>query len=442
MPAHSQALQAWPGQTGGLRCGPAHQARARPVDCAQVLLTRNVMALGAPGSGKSSLCVLLAWQAQRRGEPVIVLDPKGSRSLHALLLEGARHAGRPFLAVLPAQPDRSAAWNPLALCDSAAELATRVCSLIEGQESDPFRQFCWGAVLVIAETLQALDRPVTLAILRQHVDDAGEQLLAVALARPGVAPSTLAALRALVGHDRVHYRKMSAPLLPVLALLCSGALGALLAGAGQPRPCLSVDALRRQGLTLYVGLDTLGNPALGRALATLLLQDLAAEAARCTARGGVVRPLQLMVDEAAELACPALLQLLGKGREAGVSVLLAVQTLADLEWRMGSAAAARVAEGNATAWFLFRQLDAISRRESEARLGLLPAERASQSQGVVESQSGLIQRRARSHSHSVTRESMPRIPEAAFMALADLECLAQMPDGELLHLRLPCPVVA
>lgn len=414
---------------GALASAPARGRWSRAVACPAPLLARHVLALGAPGAGKSTLLVLLAWQAQRRGEAVVVIDPKGSAALRRQLALGARVARRPFLCLQPASPDQSVRYDPLATCTTAQAIAERLCRLISAEHHDPFREFSRGAILAVAEALAMTGAPVTLAALQDHLADAGARLLPVS---PGGSP----ALQALVTHDRTHYRKMLAPLFPVLAQLGTGAAARVLVPGGGA-PALQVGDLRRQGTTLYVGLEALGAPALAGLVSQLLLEDLAAEASQTLRQAAHVLPLHLAIDEAGEVACPALLQLLGKGREAGVGVWLAIQTLADLEWRLGSRAASLVAQGNLGAWFLFRQLDAASRQESAARLGEVPVRSERTTASTSQRWSGGLGGRTASSGVSWSAQAQPRIPEAVFATLPDRECLAHLPDGTLLHLCLP-----
>jgi conjugal transfer pilus assembly protein TraD len=447
LPQHSQQLHHSGDPEAAFARSPARQPTPAPVWVATPLLSRNLLALGAPGSGKSSLLVLLAWQAQQRGEAILVLDPKGSQGLRALLAAGARAAGRPFLSLTPARPQDSARYDPLHYCDDAAAFADRLCGLIAGDRQDPFRSYCWGAVSTLAEALLVRGERPTLLRLRALVAEGGSSLAGSA-GTPGSGipagrfAAAQAAVRQLAEHDRTHFRKMTAALLPVLEVLTSGDVAALLAPAQQPdelRPRLDLRHLRGQASTVYVGLDALASPQRAQVLAHLLLEDIAQQASRICGRAHSEGPLHVMVDEAGEVACPPLLQLLGKGREAGVQLLLAVQTLADLEWRLGSAAAARVAEGNAGAWFLFRQMDACSREESAARLGDFPLARETAASGRSESHSLGRLRHATSTALTSTRVPAARVPPALLSVLRDLECFAQLPDGQLLHLRLPRP---
>ena len=54
----------------------------------------------------------------------------------------------------------------------------------------------------------------------------------------------------------------------------------------------------------------------------------------------------LFVDETANVINPPLIEILNKGMEAGFQCVCAMQTISDLEARLGSAAQARMALGN------------------------------------------------------------------------------------------------
>jgi len=462
---HSNALHDGREPAEALNCAPARQFGAKKVEMDPRLLSRNGLALGSPGSGKTQLLLLLAEAAQERGESVWLIDPKGSARLYQRLREGAARAGRPFFALIPQRAEESVQYDPLRHCLSGIDIATRLVSLIPGDEQDVFKHFCWGVLVTLTEAMFMLGERPSIAALSAVLPEAGECLLprvehylegtvghpyrgtsSGAFAgercerRKGTFLATKNALEALVKHDRTHYKKMIVPLRSVFELLCRGSLGQVLGAerAYDSMPLsLDVSVARHQQATVYIGLDALVNPHIAKAMASLILEDIAADASRGIAQCLTVPPQLLLVDEAGEVACEALLQLLGKGRECGVQTWFAVQTLSDLEWRLGGAAAARVAEGNAGAWFLFRQLDAISRRESERRLGTLPIARRSASLGTSFMRRGGNHYESDSVSDGFTRETVPRIPEAVFSCLEDLECFAHFPDGSLFHLRLP-----
>lgn len=88
----------------------------------------------------------------------------------------------------------------------------------------------------------------------------------------------------------------------------------------------------------------------GSAIGSIFLADLAAVAGQRYNFGDAEelkrRPVNIFVDEAAETVNDQLVQLLNKGRGAGMRLYVATQTIADFEARMGSPAKARQVLGN------------------------------------------------------------------------------------------------
>jgi len=449
---HSYRLHESRDPKEGMLLTPARHTKSKRIEIPARLLSRNGLALGSPGSGKTQLLVLLAHAAQRRGESVWFIDPKGSPHLYQQIREGALGAGHPFFALIPQRPEVSVQYDPLRYCLSGTDIATRLVSLIPGEKQDVFKHFCWGVLVTLSEACLLLGESPSISKLSNLLPEAGESLLPRViryLERQehaelknandfNISNAIKNSLLALIHHDRAHYQKMTVPLRSVFELFSRGALGKVIGGSEYQSQGISLDILsaRLQCATVYIGLDALVNPHVAKAMAALVLEDIAADAARRIRGDSSVPPQLLLVDEAGEVACEALLQLLGKGRECGVQTWFAIQTLSDLEWRLGGAAAARVAEGNAGAWFLFRQLDAVSRRESERRLGTLPIARRSASVGTSSSRRMGAHYQSDSVSDGFTREMLPRIPESVFSCLEDLECFAHLPDGSLFHLRL------
>ncbi|MHB8353837.1 MAG: type IV secretion system DNA-binding domain-containing protein, partial [Burkholderiales bacterium] len=332
----------------------------------------HTLVVGAPGTGKTQFFKLLALQAIARGECVILLDPKGGLHLRQSLAQAAARVGRPYFQLLPAEPEQSDGLDLLANGRQASELASRLSQLIPADETEnTFGQFAWMTLNRIIAGLLALREPVTLKVLRFHVADQGKSLHArLTGSVPGAACDARLGLAELVAHDAAHYRKMILALTPVLETLTAGALGALLSapletpahGVSEDRPRVHLAQVIRQAGVLYAGLGALSDETLARALGGLLLADLAAVAGdryRDTATGV---PVRLFVDEAAEITNPAFIQLLNKGRECGLVVTFAVQTLADLEVAMRGPGPARMMVGNAGNLIAFRTLDPESRK--------------------------------------------------------------------------------
>jgi conjugal transfer pilus assembly protein TraD len=82
-------------------------------------------------------------------------------------------------------------------------------------------------------------------------------------------------------HNREHYQKITANLLPILSMLTSGDLGAACRPtlrSGDKRPIMNFEKIERAGHVLYMCLDSLPDPSVASAIGALALADLAARA--------------------------------------------------------------------------------------------------------------------------------------------------------------------
>jgi hypothetical protein len=150
-------------------------------------------------------------------------------------------------------------------------------------------------------------------------------------------------------HNREHYQKITANLLPILSMLTSGDLGRSLSpdpfDADDTRPIMNFEKIERAGHVLYMCLDSLPDPSVASAIGALALADLAARAGMRYNLGGY-RRISLFVDEVSNVINQPLIEILNKGAEGGIFTTCAMQTLADLAKRLGSEDAARMALGN------------------------------------------------------------------------------------------------
>ena len=150
-------------------------------------------------------------------------------------------------------------------------------------------------------------------------------------------------------HNREHYQKITANLLPILSMLTSGDLGRSLSpdpfDADDTRPIMNFEKIERAGHVLYMCLDSLPDPSVASAIGALALADLAARAGMRYNLGSY-RRISLFVDEVSNVINQPLIEILNKGAEGGIFTTCAMQTLADLAKRLGSEDAARMALGN------------------------------------------------------------------------------------------------
>lgn len=377
---------------------------------------------GTTQAGKGVYLTHLVTQAIARGDVVIVFDPKHSSRLKDTMLAACRAAGRADpLTFHPAFPDTGVRLDPLASFTNPTEIATRIRAAFPPNMDESFASFAWLAVNAIAQGLIALEIKPTLPLITHHVrlgiDDILEKLLersAQSHARDGwekhlgqlakeagkpPAPTvsdrlmglvrlyeteivheasdpTIEALIEVFRHNRDHYAKITASLIPVLSILTSGKLGESLSpdvtDLRDTRPIMNLEKVIRGRHVLYIGLDALPNPTVASTLAGIWLSDLANIAGRRYNMGltGANAPrIALFVDELANVINTPLIEILNKGAESGIYTTCAMQTIADLAHRMGSIEAAHVVLANLNNLIALRTKDQMTQDFVTATLG-------------------------------------------------------------------------
>ena len=119
---------------------------------------------------------LLISQAILRGETVFIIDPKGDRDLRDKAKRACEMLGRgdKFLSFHPAHPKESIRINLLANWTRPSEIADRIASLIpSASESDPFKNFAFGALNAICNGLCNVYRNPTLKNLKHYLAGTG-----------------------------------------------------------------------------------------------------------------------------------------------------------------------------------------------------------------------------------------------------------------------------
>ncbi len=131
----------------------------------------HTLVLGTTRVGKTRLAELLATQDIRRGEVVIVFDPKGDADLLKRLWTETQHAGRGdrFILFHLAYPEISARYNAIGRFGRISEVASRLTGQLSGAgNSAAFREFAWRFVNIIARALVAPGLPADFPPCRQY----------------------------------------------------------------------------------------------------------------------------------------------------------------------------------------------------------------------------------------------------------------------------------
>lgn len=369
--------------------------------------------VGTTQAGKGVALGSLITQAIKRGDVVIIIDPKNSKRLKRVVVRACEDYRDPdtFLWFHPAFPESGVRIDFTFNWQKPTEIASRIQSIMPPDTASAFSAFGWDAINVVVQGLVDLEErpnlikltryieggiePVLEASLRRFFDfilgtdwrehqemrklldsakkgnirrpseSASNELLAFAAfyehhvpqsQRNKVIDSQMRTFR----HNREHYQKITANLLPILSMLTSGDLGRSLSpapfDANDMRPIVNFEKIERAGHVLYMCLDSLPDPSVASAIGALGLADLAARAGMRYNLGGY-RRIALFVDEVSNVINQPLIEILNKGAEGGIYTTCAMQTLADLAKRLGSEDAARMALGNLNNLIAFRSKD-------------------------------------------------------------------------------------
>jgi conjugal transfer pilus assembly protein TraD len=456
-------------------------------------LEGHSIVFGSTGSGKTRFAETLVAQAIMRGEVVIMIDPKYDQDLCDRMAQICAACGRAadFRFVHPDFPAQSARLDPLKNFGSATELASRIAALLPtAGQAATFTAFSWRAINVIAQALVDLSEQPTLRSIRHYLQSGPEALMErlletyykrdlpdweaelrtyVAKASKGDAATDNASpkltgyiayydevwvrkgkqyevidgLLAATRHNREHYSKMTAALLPLLDMLTSGSLGELLSPNAMDltddRDILDSTKVIETGSVLYVALNALPNSTVAVALGSILLADFASTAGRIYnfVEPSKRRVVSMYVDEASEVINEPMIQILNKARGAGFRATLFSQTMADFEKKLGSSAAAQQVVGNLNNVFALRLKDESTINFITATFGEVPIRKMSR---VVNNSTGSangIGDFSGGSSANISHESMPLMQPSLFTKLPNFHFLASISGGRIVKGRCP-----
>ncbi|MCG7871023.1 MAG: conjugative transfer system coupling protein TraD [Candidatus Thiodiazotropha lotti] len=364
-----------------------------------VNLNGQSLLVGTTRAGKTRFLDLMIMQAIGRGESVVIFDPKGDRDLENSAKRACRLYGKPelFARFHPAFPENSCKIDPMKNWNRPTELASRLAALVPSETgADPFTAFAWQAINNVCQGLLLINERPNLVTIRRLVEGGLDSLLIQVLRThlsrtvpdwadgyPGrlkrarnnevdaligiykaagadVADSRIDGMLTAYQHNREHFQKMIANLIPILGMLTSPPLDKLLSpevDLDDPRETLDMASAIRRGRVIYVGLDSLSDNTVGSAIGSIFLADLVAVAGDEYNYGRCEQPVNLFVDEAAEIINKPMIQLLNKGGGALFRSTLATQTFADFAARLGDENQAHQVLANCNNVYALRTID-------------------------------------------------------------------------------------
>lgn len=440
--------------------------------------------VGTTGAGKTRLFDLLISQAIMRGEAVIIIDPKGDMELR----DNARRAcvafGDPdrFIQFNPAFPAQSARIDPLKNYLRVTELASRLAALIPSEAgADPFKSFGWQALNNICQALVMVEDRPNLMKLKRYLETGSQQMVVSATIayavkqlengrkkadlylqaagnlsidkkaramvnfyntdiQPSAPSPELEGLLSMFQHDKTHFSKMVANLLPIMNMLTAGPLGKLLSPDAEDfkdeRLVTDNKTIIDGAQVAYIGLDSLTDSTVGSAIGSLFLSDLVSVAGNRYNYGVDNKPVNIFVDEAAEVINEPTIQLLNKGRGAKMKMFIATQTIADFEARLGSSERARQVLGNLNNIYALRVIDPGTQEFITENLPKTRIKSVMRTQGLT-SQSDAPLMFSANTGERLMEEEGDLFPPQLLGMLPNLEYIAKISGGKIIKGRLP-----
>ncbi|SEJ07652.1 conjugative transfer system coupling protein TraD [Nitrosomonas eutropha] len=442
-------------------------------------LVGHTLIVGTTRVGKTRMLDLLIAQAILRGEPVIIIDPKGDHGLARNAQRMCEAVGQPdkFIFFNPAHPDKSICIDPMRNWNRKTELASRIASLIPSETgADPFAAFGWKVLNDIINGLIASGTRPNLLHLRQYIEGGPDELLLKALRKHfqkhitdweskisqyikkykgNLALSCIVFYREVVSleaksvdleglistfeHNREHFQKMIASLIPILSMLTSDPLKDLLSPEFEPGHEHEITDNAKainSDKVLYIGLDSLADGTVGSAIGSLLLADLTAVAGdRYNYGVNSIKPVNLFVDEAAEVINHPTIQLMNKGGGALFRVTIATQTFADFASRLGDENKARQVLANTNNKIAMRILD--SETQQYIAEGIPKIKARSMSVMYDHSIDADMNDNNAGYRESAALEEADLIPPAILSELPPLHYFARLSGGKTIKGRIP-----
>ncbi|MDE0714706.1 MAG: type IV conjugative transfer system coupling protein TraD [Gammaproteobacteria bacterium] len=140
----------------------------------------HTLVLGTTRTGKTRFAEILINQDIRRGDTVIVFDPKGNTDLMLSMYSACRDSGRlkGFRIFHLAHPEHSARYNPVGSYSRITQVATRIANALpDSGNSSAFKEFGWRFTNIIAQALDRLGEPPTYRAIQTHVNNIDELLI-------------------------------------------------------------------------------------------------------------------------------------------------------------------------------------------------------------------------------------------------------------------------
>lgn len=457
-----------------------------PIKIVEDTLYGHTFIAGNVGTGKTTLLRLMSINALHLGNVLVVLDPKNDHDWRNSIKKEMDYLGigHNFYHIHPSAPSTSARMPLLKHYTRITEIADRVAPLMGSSDGNgkAFQDFAYGIIYHTANGLRYLEEPIRLTeiqrvissdrrglalrVMRKYYEDVLGEGWEVSLlpTLEKLSPDRLTAMAmyyndtlkhkksvpAVEGmiefalHDEGHYAKMVVSLRPVLTTLTAEPLNELLSPVDDPRkedprPIVDMKSVMEKGGCIYISLDSLTDSKSAGFIARLVLAELAAVAGERYNNTDInARRVTIANDEvhASLENNDALLNILAQGRAALMQMILATQTVSDLEAKSDEATANRFL-GLCNNFISMRTTDPktqeyVALQFSKTSIAQVQAQSGS---GTSTSESMLAFSSSYGERLMKTREDM--FPQELLGQLPILQYVARLADGRKLKMRLP-----
>ena len=458
----------------------------------------HTLVLGTTRVGKTRLAEILITQDIRRGDVVIVFDPKGDAGLLRRVYAEAKRAGRvkDFYMFHLGFPQVSARYNAIGNFSRITEVATRIANQLPSEgNSAAFKEFAWRFVNIIARALVALGRrpdyqqvrryindiePLFMEYARDHLDRHGAEdwkaqvdelagkisernlpaalrgrnTEAIALMRhlqtQDLYDPVLDGLVSAFKYDKTYFDKIVSSVGPLMEKLTTGNIAELISpdylDENDTRPIFEwMEVIRRKGI-VYVGLDALTDTTVASAVGNSMFADLVSVAGHIYKHGvsgeAVDTPptISLHADEFNELIGDEFVPLLNKAGGAGFQVTAYTQTWSDVEARIGNRAKAGQVAGNFNSLIMLRVKELATAEMLTEQLPRVEVFTLMSVSGVDDSSdpgSGVDFKSRNEDRISVSE--VPMLTPAELITLPKGQAFALLEGGQLWKIRMPLP---
>jgi hypothetical protein len=285
-----------------------------PVAGSRAVMT---LLLGATGSGKTILQVLLGLAAITRGMGVIYLDPKGDDFVREQLRDAAAREGR---RLRQWDPQGKTIYNPYE-CGSDTEVADKLLAA-EVFTEPHYQRLAQRYIGHVIRALRLAGVPVSLATVVEHMNSGRLSSLTRKMS-PADARPLLAYLETMTPQQE----RDLAGARDRLAILAESDVGHLLDPATGEDVIDLRESLDRGDVVLF-RLEADRRPLAAAMLGAAIVQDLVAISDE--RQHGEQRPGLIVIDEHSACGTPQTPRLFSRGRGAGLSQLVGTQEVADL----------------------------------------------------------------------------------------------------------------